>query len=386
MVAWIPFFSFGVFFTPLVSEFGWTRALTSGIFSAAHFMRGLSGIVMGRLNDKVGPRIVLTVCGSLLGLGYLLMYFVHSLWQIYVFFVFLMGIGLSGFWVPILSTVARWFVKRRATMSGIVNSSTGVATLIGAPVSTVLLSIYNWRICYVIMGVFILLIIPASAQFLRREPSVMGQFPDGEKEHPAHQKTKPAGLSLNEAIRSRHFWLYFFAAMSFAYCVFTIMVHIVPHAIGLNLSPVQAAGMLAIYGGMGLLGRLVMGNAADKMGDRMIYLIGFIINSVSLLWLVMAKEVWMLYLFVVISGMVQGGMGAVGSPLLAELFGLRAHGTIFGVANVGYTLGAALGPIVTGYIFDVTDSYQQAFMLSAAVSVIGIILAALLRRPLVKLG
>ena len=144
--------------------------MTSGAYSGSQIMRGLGGIIMGRLNDRIGPRIVLTMCALLAGLGFLLMYFIHSLWQFYVFYTLMIGIGLSGFWVPLLSTVARWFSAKRALMSGIVGTSVGLATLAGAPLATILLSIFGWRVSFLIMGFSILLIIPISAQFLRREP------------------------------------------------------------------------------------------------------------------------------------------------------------------------------------------------------------------------
>ena len=83
--------------------------------------------------------------------------------------------------------------------------------------------------------------------------------------------------------------------------------------------------------------------------------------------------------FGIIYGMGAGISGPLQSPLLASLFGLRSHGVIFGASNLNYTIGAALGPFLTGYIFDITGSYETAFMLCAAVSVFGIILAIFLR-------
>jgi MFS family permease len=377
-VAWIPYYSFGVFFTPMLTEFGWSRALTSGAFSTAQVIRGLFGIVMGRLNDKAGPRLVLTVCGLLLGLSFILMYTINSLWQFYLYFTFLMGIALGGFWVPITSTTTRWFTRRRATMTGIVITGTGLATLIGAPFASFLLSILNWRIAYALMGVGVILIIPACAQFLRREPGEMGLSPDGGKIDPKAEKKGLSGVSLSEALHSSQFWFYFFAGTCMAYSVFTVTVHIVPYALDLKLSPVAAASVLAAYGGMSLVGRLILGNAADRIGERKIYLYGFIIVAASLIWLLLAHETWMLYVFAGIFGMAQGGMGTVGSALLAEMFGLRSHGLIFGVGSAGYTFGAALGPFASGFLFDLTGSYQLAFIACLIIIIIGLILAALL--------
>ena len=144
-------------------------------------MRGLLCIVGGGLNDRLGPRVVITLCGFLIGLGYLLMSQVSTVWQLYVFYGVIIGIGMSGFWVPLLSTIVRWFDKRRSMMSGIVLTATGVGILIGAPVANRIISTYDWRISYIIMGSLVLIVILLAAQFLKRAPAQVGQMPDGDK-------------------------------------------------------------------------------------------------------------------------------------------------------------------------------------------------------------
>ena len=101
--------------------------------------------------------------------------------------------------------------------------------------------------------------------------------------------------------------------------------------------------------------------------------------------MVRANEMWMLYIIAAVFGFTHGGMGASESPLVARVFGLSSHGLIFGVAGLGFTVGAAAGPYVMGYIFDSTGSYHIAFGVCAAVSVIGLILSVILR-PTKRLG
>ena len=114
MVMFGPRSSFGIFFKPLISEFGWTRTLISGTFSISSIMQGLSGIIMGGLNDRLGPRMVMTLCGFLVGLGYLLMSQVYTTWQLYLFYVVIIGPGMGGLFVSLLSTIAKWFMERRS--------------------------------------------------------------------------------------------------------------------------------------------------------------------------------------------------------------------------------------------------------------------------------
>jgi MFS family permease len=180
VMSWAVYNSFGVFFNPLLDEFSWTSAMTSGAFSLSMIIYGVLGIAVGALNDRFGPRIVVTFCGFLLGIGYLLMSQVNTLWQLYLFLGVIVGIGMSGVWVPQLSTVARWFVKRRTLMTGIVIAGAGIGQLIGPPVITRLISIYDWRLTFIILGGVVLVAMVLAAQFLKRDPVHMGQRPYGE--------------------------------------------------------------------------------------------------------------------------------------------------------------------------------------------------------------
>ena len=133
--------------------------------------------------------------------------------------------------------------------------------------------------------------------------------------------------------------------------------------------------------GVGIFGRVILGGTADRIGNKWAFVICFILMAAALFWLVPAKEAWALYLFAVVFGFAFGGLAPIASPIVATLFGLRSLGLILGFTNLGWTIGAAAGPFVAGYIFDVTTSYQAAFLVFAAISVIGLILAAFLTPP-----
>lgn len=380
VVSWALYYSFGVFFKPLLKEFGWTHAMISSAFSLSMIIYGVLGIVVGGLNDRFGPRMVLTLCGLLLGLGYLLMSQVSTLWQMYLFYGVIIGIGMSGVWVPQLSTVARWFIGRRTLMTGIVLAGVSIGQLIGPPVTTRLIAAYDWRLSYLILGGVVLLLVVLFAQFLRRDPTQMGQLPYGVDEGKQPElKSDTQAFSLKEAVYTAQFWVAFSIFFCFGFGVFAIVVHIVPHAIELGISATSAANILSCRGGMSLVGNYVLGGIADRIGNKRIFIVGFIMILAALFWLVPARELWMLYLFAIIFGFAGGGMAASESPLVAGLFGLSSHGLIYGVVHLGFTAGAAAGPVVTGYIFDLTGSYQLAFLVCAAFGIAGIILAAILR-------
>ena len=128
-----------------------------------------------------------------------------------------------------------------------------------------------------------------------------------------------------------------------------------------------------------ILGRLVMGGGGDRMGNRRALVISLIILIASLGWLQFARELWALYLFAVVYGFSHGGFFALISPLVAELFGTKSYGSIFGVVLFVSQIGGAIGPVVAGRLFDVTDSYYIAFLIMLVLNIIGLALAMLLK-------
>ncbi len=376
---WSPYYAFGVFFKPLLTDFGWTRALTSGAFSLSQIMHGLLVIVMGTLNDKFGPRMVLILCGCLLGLGYSLMSQVNAVWQLYLFYGVIIGSGMGGSFVPAVSTVTRWFVKRRSLMTGIVAAGTGIGVLVGPPIATQLISVYGWRISYVIMGGAAWLVVVLIAQVVRRDPAQVGQQPYGESEGAQSGLGLQAkSFSLKEALHTKQFWLFGGICFCFGFCLFTSIVHVVPYATDLGISAAGAANIMVTIGVLSIVGKVALGGAGDRIGNKQALIISFTLWALAYSWLLLAGEEWMLCLFAVAFGIAYGGNSTSQSPLVARLFGLSSHGLIFGVLGLGVTVGGALGPFIAAYIFDATGSYQVAFLVCGAIAVVGLILSALL--------
>ena len=264
-------------------------------------------------------------------------------------------------------------------MTGIVMSGVGIGMLIAPPLASRLIVTYDWRSSYLILGSIVLVVVVLAAQLLRRDPTQVGQRPYGENEgeEPGLELGTKA-FSLKEAVHTKQFRVVSAMLFCFGFGEFAIIVHIVPHATELGVSTVSAANILATIGGLNIVGRVVLGGAGDRIGNRQVFIIGFILMAAALFWLVPATEAWMLYLFAAIFGFAHGGCAVSSAPLVAALFGLSSHGLIMGFVGLSYTSGAALGPFLSGYIFDITGSYQLAFLVCGAIAVVGLILAALL--------
>ena len=374
-------FTYGIFFKEFQTEFGWSRATISGASSLAFLVMGVAGIFAGRLNDKIGPRVLMVISGISFGLGYLLMSNLHAQWQLYLFYGVLIGVGLSTHDIITLSTVVRWFVRRRGMMSGIVKVGTGSGQLLVPLIVTAFIATCGWRQSYVIMGVIVLVMLVAAALVLRRDPQSMGLLPDGRRDEPCGDGIgfMERGVSLKRAIRTMQFWTICAAEFIIFFCILTIVVHIVPHATDMGLPPATAAGVLSMIGGVSMFGRFLMGTANDRIGGKRSLVICFIMLLCGLVLLQVASEAWVLFLFAAVYGLALGGFFTVMSPTVAELFGIGSHGELFGIAVFIGTLGGSIGPLLAGRIFDVTGSYQAVFLVLTGLAVLGLVLITMLR-------
>ncbi len=380
LVAWGMVMTFGVFFKPMITEFGWSRAMFSGAATLSQIIVGLTGIITGRLTDKIGIRLVATGGGLFLGLGFLALSQINALWQFYLVYGVVISIGLGTTIVPMMSTTTRWFVARRGVMTGVVQSGGGLGGVIMPPLAGWLILNYGWRDSYVILGAIALILIVLTAQFLKSDPGQIGRVPYGEDEVKTGTADLPArGFSIREVIYSRQFWMLWVIFFCIGFSRGVILIHIAPYAADLGFSLIAGATILAIISGSSILGRLAFGRMADSVGNKPTLIISFIMVAIMLLWLLVARELWMLYVFAVIFGLGWGSLAVLRFSVVSELFGLSSLGMILGIIELGAAVGGAGGPFLSGWIFDATGGYFSAFLISAGVATTGIVISWLLR-------
>ena len=372
--------AYGVFFNSLITEFQWSRAVISGAASLALFLSGLLAIFVGRLNDTYGPTKLMGITSLFFGIGLMMMSQVHEIWQLYLFYGIVFGIGLSAIDVIALTTTTRWFSRSRGLMTGIVKVGTGAGQFTIPFLASVLIAAYGWRQANVILGVFSLLVLFLLAQLLKRDPK--GSRPEIQEKGNESAESKHAeygSLSAGEAIRTVQMWIICSVNLLVVFTLMIILVHIVPHASDLGLSAIQSAGVLSTIGAVSMVGRFTSGLIIDYFSSKSVIVTCYFILITSLLWLQAADSLWMLYLFAGFYGLAHGGFFTAISPIVAESFGIAAHGAIFGIVVFSGTTGGAIGPLTAGLLFDMTGSYTLVFRMITVFSVIGLGLILLLR-------
>jgi MFS family permease len=354
--------AYGVFFNALMSEFQWSRATISGASSLAFFMMGFTGMLIGRLNDLYGPRLLMSVTSLFFGAGLILMSQVNSVLQLYLFYGVLLGIGLSSIDVIALTTIARWFALRRGAMTGLVKVGTGAGQFTIPLIASFLIGVVGWRQTFLIIGLAASFILFCVAQILKRDP--YEYQPISRRDSSSSQqigKCEDSSLSFEKTRKTYQFWNLCIVNFLVIFCLISIIIHIVPHARDIGLSAGQAAGALSTIGAVSMIGRFGSGLAIDRFGSKIIMSACLLLLIISLLWLQAAQSLWMLFLFACIYGLAHGGLFTAISPIVAEIFGIKAHGTILGIVVCFGTTGGAVGPIFTGQLFDMTGSYAAAF-------------------------
>jgi len=266
-------------------------------------------------------------------------------------------------------------------MSGIAFAGTGFGMIVFPPLVHWLLSAYDWNFTLIVLAIIIFVISVLAAIFLKADPRSMGQVAYGEnKVNAPGVDIGRKSYTLKEATRTRQFWLFCAALLGYGFCFFAMDVHIAPYATDVGISPAEAATILSVLGIATIVGQIGLGGIGDKIGYKRAFLVGVICIVVAVFVLMIFRQRWAFYVSAIFLGLAFGNCSTQESPIAAWLFGLASHGIILGVFACSFTIGAAIGPLLFGYIFDVTGNYQYAFWITAAVAIVAVILTASIRQ------
>jgi len=373
-------YAFGVFFAALTDEFGWSRASLSGVFSLYAFTYAAFALVSGRLTDRWGPRAVIAVGGVLLGLGLIAMSRVSALWQPYVCYGLVAALGMSTAYVPCNATVAKWFTRRRGLAIGLASAGGSLGTFALPPVAHFAVSRLGWRWAYVVFGVAVLLALNALAVLMRRDPETLGLGPDGDA-RPRGAPARSPGWTTGRAMRSRVFWLLFAVFSATWIPVFIPLVHLVPMARGLGVSPLLAATLVSALGASALVGRLLMGGASDRIGRRAALAVALALQSAAFIGFALAHELPGLYAASLVFGFAYGAGSTLFPAAVADYFGREQAASLAGLLFALAGSMAAWGPLAAGFIYDRAGDYQLAWWLSAGFNALALVLLAFARPP-----
>src|SRR5216683_4312755 len=369
-----------VFFIPVLKQFGWTRAKFSVALSIGWVTGGAAGPLIGWLADRIDPKKMMVIGTTITGLLWLALSRANSFGE------FLAINGLFGICVGASTTIpsslliANWFEHRRGLAMGIAFSGMTLGGAVMTLVASHAIISNGWRFGYVTLALPILLIVvPLIVIFIRnRNATEARESVDGFSPAPAVQIAGESyvlpGLELAQATRTRSFWLICVAQFC-AGASLGLSPHFIAYLTGIGYSATFAATVVSLYLLMTTAGILMGGPLADRFTSRIALTRTFFLASLGSVVLLTATHPFALAISVLASGFAWGALTVQLPLVMIESLGVRRLGSVMGTSGIFLTLGAAISPIVTGRIFDVTGSYLIAigafavFLFAAAIAI-----------------
>ncbi|WP_373505780.1 MFS transporter [Aestuariivirga sp.] len=358
------------------SEFGIDRAGASLPYTATFIGFAFGGYTMGRVADRYGVRVPISISGVALGAGFILAALSQSYWQfVVVQAVFIGFLGSASTFGPLVADTSQWFLKRRGIAIAIVASGNYIAGTIWPPFLQYAIESYGWRSTYVVLGLFCVIVMVPLAQLLSRRP----QFDDTAS--PASRASGHKGLL------PKHPLLYpalVLAGLSCCVAMSMPQVHIVAYCADLGFGPARGAEMLSLMLGFGVLSRLASGFIADRIGGLATLIAGSFLQMLALLFYIPFDGLISLYIVSAIFGLSQGGIVPSYALIIRDHFPAREAGARISMVLTATVFGMALGGWLSGEIYDWTGSYTAAFLNGVAWNVLNLGIALWIlhvRRP-----
>jgi MFS family permease len=357
-------YSFGAFFTEIEKNFAADRFTVASAFSMMAFFSYIIGVFSGSFADRYSTRGIVALGIVFLASGFLLSSFASQSLQIFMaLFCLLVGLGVGLVYVPTISAVQRWFIKRRSKASGIALAGTGVGIFVGPNVAGLLMQYLTWQDTMRIFAVAIAIAGLSAALVLHSKPQAIGLLPDGDTTLPPETDAVD-GILLFDALSTARFWWYFGAIFLGSVGLFVGLVHINPFAQGIGATPLEANLLIGLIGVGNVGGRLFLGGVGDRLGARRLLLwLTISLAALNGLWLA-AQGMASLSVFALLFGAANGGCISLYPAVAASWFGTRNLGAILGALYIAVGIAAIGGGSVAGLLYDHFHDYTVTIALS----------------------
>lgn len=359
------------------AEFGIDRGAASIPYTATMVGFAIGGIIMGRFVDRFGIMWPLHFGTIMLALGYALAALAPSYWTFVAIQALMIGaLGASVSFGPLVAEISLWFQKRRGIAVAIVASGNYLSGTIWPPLIQSGIEAYGWRTTFGIVAVAVLVLMPPLVMMMRQRPDL-------------DDKVQSAGMGqvatppLRKPVLTAVLVL---AGMSCCVAMSMPQVHIVAYCVDLGYGPARGAEMLSLMLGLGVVSRILSGLIADKIGGLGTLILGSSLQCVALALYLPSDGLTSLYLVSAIFGLSQGGIVPSYALIVREYFPAREAGAKVSLVLMATVAGMALGGWMSGEIYDLTGSYQAAFINGMAFNALNMGIAFWLLTKRVKPG
>jgi MFS family permease len=360
---------YGVVLPEMIRDLALSRTVGGTIFNSYLFIYITLTPLAGFLTDRIGARLVMTVCAAILGVGVLFLGTARSASEAAAAFA-VAGLGATGIWVPVLTVTQRWFVpSRRGLALGILSTGIGLGFAATGIFFPFFIDHYSWRFAWAVLGLTALALSVINGVFLRSIPESSGHAPWGGGDYSSRPGLEcPADLlSRSDIFRRGDFWwigLSYFCVAFGLYGITTFMVDYARHQIGLEM---ETASLLATIHGTGqVIGVLTILPLSDRLGRKTVVLLSnFTIATAIGGILLSSGSVPLVFFFVGLMAVFYGITFPIYGACAGDYFPKHMIGTVIGAWTPFYGLGAIASHWLGGMLRDATGRYDEAFALDA---------------------
>jgi len=383
--------TFGLFVEPMQEELGFSTALIGWANTARILTAAASGLFIGKLLDRYGPRVLLAIAGVVASLAALSLGLFHPAWWLIGSFVAMGLVAMQGpasFYTS--PSVAKWFVRQRAKAMGILSIAAPAGLVFGFPAVQWIISNHGWKAGWIVLGLSgLVIIVPVSLIYLRRQPEDFGLLPDGDpadggeslEDSSAFGGATEHQWTRGEAIRTREFWQLSTVFSLFVFATNSMIIFRIPHFIDQGIDP----GLIAIGAGTAqislVLGAVTLGRQVALVGMERLAALNLLVMVMCFVLTVTVATPFMMFVALYTWSWSNNSMGALQGTLFASYFGRRHIGAIRSVSLTANMLFAAVAGPLTGYVGDATGGFNAIWWPMIGVLGVSVVLMATSRPP-----
>ncbi len=380
--------TYGLFIEPMRESLGWSRALFGWTQTGHLLAAAVGGLVIGRLIDRYGARVLLAVAGGIAALLLGSLSFFHPAWWFILAYVVTGLVGIHGpasiYGAPV---VAKWFVRQRARALGILSMGAPFGLLIAFPAVQWVIETYGWRTGWMTLGIIgLAVIVPVSLLVFKRQPEDIGLMPDGDLPREArasgpHLDPEARQWTRAEAMRTPVFWRITIAYSVFTFCTTSMVIFRFPYFVGEGMDASimsVAAGTAQIWT---LVGAVTMGRQVDIVGLERLLALNMLIMMTCFVLTLNVQNAFMMFVALYLWAWAINSLGALQGIVYAAYFGRQHAGAVRSVALLATMLFAATAGPVTGYVADTTGGYEAVWWPCVGILVFSALLLVTARPP-----
>lgn len=357
-----------VFLKPLVQEFGWSRGETAFAYTVGAGALGVGGIVMGYMADRFSTRPVVLFGSIMMGLSLLLLSNGRTIWQFYLFYGILGGLGFAAMNVPMVTNVGQWFNRNKGFALGIISAGGALGQGVVPYFTRLIMTFSGWREAYTTLAVIFWTVLIPLSLLVRMPPSL------AKNRSPASLKNSSSPEPVFPIAPTKVVIWLSVAVIFSCICMATPIVHVVALASDRGMDPQSAAGVLSSLMIAGLFGRILFGKIADYIGGLRAHLLASFSQTILVFWFFPLHTMAAFYILAFLFGLGFSGVMTCIWVCVREMIPLERGGLSLGIISLFAWIGMGLGGYQGGYFFDLTGNYIQSYANAALAGVVNLMI------------